>query len=204
MKPTNFRIDAAGEFLRKLHISSVLDVGSRGCEALSVVPSGVEYCANDLFQNSAGSIDYVGDILAVNFDRTFSCVMALDIIEHVDDPYCLMDKLAVLADKYLLLSLPNIYDVSHKYDFIFRSTLGEKYKFRTENSLDRHRWIMNYDEIHEFFQSYSKKYSMNLETKDILIGENARNPIIRTFSKTLLRILGRKNMTRTVIGLFIK
>lgn len=204
MDKINFRIRAAGEFIQDIQITSVLDVGCRGCEALNVMPPGIEYFANDLFQNKDGLVNYVGDIQTIQFDRKFDCVLALDIVEHVDDPYTLMDKLISLADKHVLISLPNIYDVSHKIDFVFRETLGRKYNFSTENSLDRHRWIMNYEEVYSFFQHYSRKYDMKLETKDLAIGERSRSLIFRSSAKVASIILGKRNMTRTVVGLFTK
>lgn len=201
----NFRIAATQKILEGIMpIRSVLDVGCRNCEAKFIVPYGVSYFGNDLFQNAEKSVSFVGDILSVNFDRTFDCVMALDIVEHVDDPFALMDKLASLAEKHLIVSLPNIYDLLHKYDFVFRGTLGRKYSFGVKNSLDRHRWVMNYDEIHHFFSWYSKKHRMHLETKDIIIGERSDMAVSRIASRLTTCFLGEKTMTKTVIALFSK
>src|SRR5688500_9155025 len=103
----NLRIRTAGQLIAYLGVKSVLDVGCRNCEAENVIPKGVEYFGNDLFQNAAGSVAHVGDALTLEFGRTFDCVIALDVVEHVDDPHGLMDKLASLAERYLLVSLPN-------------------------------------------------------------------------------------------------
>lgn len=204
MKAMNFRIRAAGEICEKLDIGSVLDVGCRGCEAKSILPSGAEYYGNDLFQNDERSVTFVGDVLEAEFGRTFDCVMALDIIEHVDDPYALMDKLFNLSDNYLLVSLPNIYDLPHKYDFVFKDTLGKKYQFDVKNSLDRHRWVMSYDEIYQFLSFYSQKYDMRMETKDLIIGEHSSRLPSKIASKLIPLIFGKKIMTRTVMALFSK
>jgi len=200
----NRRIDIAGKMLANLDVKSVLDVGCRDCEARSVIPAEVEYFGNDLFQNKNGNVVFIGDVLTINFMRSFDCVMALDVVEHVDNPYELMEKLISLCDKYLLVSLPNIYDVRHKYDFLFKNSLGGKYAFGIENRLDRHRWIMNYDEIHRFYAFYARKHSMSLTTQELTSGAHSRSAFIKCASKLLSLVVGQKTLTRTIIGLFSK
>lgn len=171
----NFRIAAAGKILSKLSISNVLDIGCRGCEAKHILREGVEYFGNDLFQNVDGSVSFVGDVLQVDFGRDFDCVIALDVVEHVDDPYVLMDKIISLSNKYIIISLPNTYDLPHKMDFLFKSTLGKKYSFETSNRMDRHRWVINYDEICDFYSHYARTHGMALEMIDVMPGESASN-----------------------------
>jgi hypothetical protein len=168
------------------------------------MPDGTEYWGNDLFQNKDDGVAYIGDVLSMDFGRTFSCVMALDIVEHVDDPYSLMDKLVSLTDKYLIVSLPNIYDIQHKYNFVMKSTLGRKYHFGVENKLDRHRWVMSYDEIHQFYKAFAKKYSLSLETIDISIEETPTRVNTALILKVFSPFLSRKVMTTTVFAVFSK
>lgn len=200
----NFRIRAAGEILNQLTIANVLDIGCRGCEAKQILREGIEYYGNDLFQNEYGEVIYVGDVLQVDFGRTFDCVVALDIVEHVDDPYVLMDKIISLSNKYVIVSLPNTYDLPHKIDFLLKSSLGKKYSFETSNRLDRHRWVMNYDEIYAFYSYYAIKYGISLNTTNIRLGESSSNTRSKLASTLLRPIVGKKNLTRTVIGVFTK
>jgi hypothetical protein len=182
----------------------MLDVGCRNCEAQTVVPRGVEYFGNDLFQNAVGSVTYVGDALTVEFGRTFDCVMALDVVEHVDNPHGLMDKLVSLAERYLLISLPNIYDLKHKYDFVINNSLGGKYLFGTENRTDRHRWVMNYDEIQQFYSHYANRHGMSLVTRDVVDGLFSPKLTTRLAYRSLSLLLSKRTLTRTVFGFFSK
>ncbi len=200
----NFRIMAASEILNELSISEVLDIGCRGCEAKAVLPKVVSYYGNDLVQNESGSVNFVGDALHYNFGKTFECVIALDVIEHVDDPYALVDKLINIADKHLVISLPNVYDISHKFDFLTKNSLGSKYSFEIENRLDRHRWLMSYDEINDFYRHYAEKHNVKLKTRDIHFGDYAVNMRFKLLSRLILPVLGEKNLTRSVIGVFTK
>lgn len=200
----NFRIQAAANLIKELNPTDVLDVGCRGCEASRALPPDIRYYGNDLFQNAEGSVDFVGDALCYEFGRTFQCVVALDIVEHVDDPYSLMDKLIGLADKYLIVSLPNIYDVLHKRDFLIGNTLGSKYEFGVENRMDRHRWLMSYDEIVEFYKYFAAKHCVQLEMHDVLIGSNSTRATSRALCSLGSLVFGRKNFTRTIVGLFSK
>ena len=199
---SNFRINAAASVLGDLDIGSLLDVGCRGCEAKRVVQPGVRYYGNDLFQNDTAEVDFVGDVLQTDFDRTFDCVMALDVDEHVDDPYRLMDKLIGLADRHVIVSLPNVYDLLHKYDFVFKNTLGSKYRFGVENSLDRHRWLMNREEIRRFYAHYAEKYGLGLETRDLMIGVDSAKPASRMAARLITALFGKDVMTRTIMGVF--
>jgi len=200
----NFRIKTAEKVLNQLTISNVLDIGCRGCEAKQILREGVDYYGNDLFQNKRGEVRYVGDVLQVDFGRTFDCVIALHIIEHVDDPYILMDKIINLSNKYAIISLPNTYDLPHKVDFLLKSSLGKKYSFETSNRLDRHRWIMNYDEIIAFYSYYAKKYRMSLETIEIKLGASSPKVSTKLTSALLGTFFGKKNLTRNIVGVFIK
>jgi SAM-dependent methyltransferase len=192
------------KILSNLSISNVLDIGCRGCEAKQILSEGVEYFGNDLFQNVDGSVSFVGDVLHFDFGRNFDGVIALDVLEHVDDPYVLMDKIISLSNKYIIISLPNTYDLLHKVDFLFKSTLGRKYNFETSNRMDRHRWVMNYDEICNFYSHYSRTYGMALDMIDVMLGESASNLRSRIASAVLKPLVGKKNLTRTVVGLFTK
>jgi SAM-dependent methyltransferase len=200
----NSRVRAAADLVKGLPVASVLDIGCRTCEAKRIVPTGAEYFGNDLFQNDSGSVAFVGDAVDIDFGRTFDCVMALDVIEHLDNPYHLLEKIISLADKYVIVSLPNVYDLQHKYDFVVKNSLGDKYLFDVKNRLDRHRWLMNYDEIYRFFDFYKSKYAMTMTTSDVALGQFSGRVTSRLGGVVLRALLGKKVMTRTVIARFSK
>ena len=207
---SNFRIKYISNILNRLQFDTMLDIGCRDCSLRHEIDKFVQnnnregYFGCDLFQNSADSVKYVGNVMDMDFDRKFDCITALDILEHVDNPHKLVDKIFFLSNKYVVLSLPNCYDIRHKFLFCFKETLGNKYAFRTSNSLDRHRWVMNYDEIVVFYKYYANKFNYNLIISTIPTGsDNTKliNKIILWFLKFLI---SKKSMTNTVVGVFTK
>ncbi len=202
---SNFRIIKGAELVNNLEdVVSLLDVGCRDSSLEDRLDSKIEYFGCDLFQNDKNSVDFVGDVLATDFGRKFNCVVALDIIEHVDDPHALIDRLLKLSDSYLIVSLPNIYEIKHKFNFIFKSSLGAKYRFGIKNSLDRHRWVMSYDEINEFYSHFADKNNLGLSKIDVMIGLDAKNLIKKVGSWMIRRFFSRTNSVRTVFAVFKK
>jgi len=200
----NFRIAAAREMLTGLNIHSALDVGCRDSAARDILAADTEYFGCDLFQNPAGTVTYVGDIMSLTLDRHFDCVIALDVVEHVDDPHALMDRLVAITDKHLLVSLPNIFDLRHKLMFMFRNTLGGKYQFGVENTLDRHRWVMNHDEILAFLSHFAEKHDMRLSTRNLRVGLDSGNVKWRLVLPLLRPLIDEKTLTSTVVALLSK
>lgn len=201
----NKRIEYISKILNNpaMIYKSLLDVGCRDC-SLSKGLKDKDYSGCDLFQNDTNSVEFVGDILSINFDKKFDCVVALDIIEHVDDPYTLVDKFFDLSNKFVVLSLPNIYDLKHKYNFLINNTLGSKYYFRTKNSLDRHRWIMNYDEIINFYKFYAEKYNLEYEIKTLNTGYDNTKLSTKVILNICKLFISKKTLTSTVICIFRK
>lgn len=154
------RIKLAASAINYSNIKTVLDVGCRSGILKKYLPSKLEYFGNDLI--SGANVHYVGDIMDIDFDRRFDCVFALDILEHVDMLHDLFDKLVSLSNESLIVSLPNTYDLKSRYKFVIKGHLGGKYKFSGLNSLDRHRWLMSYDEIYHFFQVKASQYDMDV------------------------------------------
>ncbi len=184
-------------------VKTLLDVGCRDTILKNGLKHQIEYYGCDLYQNKYNNVTYVGDITKIKIDKKFDCVCALDILEHVDDPYTLIEKLFDLTNKYLIVSLPNIYDLKSKYKYVFKNTLGGKYKFNTTNQEDRHRWIMNYDEIINFLQFYAKKYNTSLTIYDIRYGDIKFN-IVSLIGILLRFLFSKKSTTSAIIGVFSK
>ena len=196
----NYRIERAARIINELDYQTLLDVGCRDGSLKSLLPESKEYYGNDLFQNSINSVNYVGDIIDIDFPNKFDCIVALDIIEHVDDPHGLVDRLILLSSKHVIISLPNTYDIQHKFRFVFKNSLSSQYEFGISNKLDRHRWLMNYDEINNFFRNYAHINNMKLQIEEVRYCDDSSN-ILKILLVRLLRLIGLKKSTvRTVYG----
>ena len=151
--------------------SSVLDVGCRDCIFEEFVPDGWAYSGLDLFQNEKNSVTYVQSVeeRIPEPDRAFSCVVALDVVEHVDRMSQVMNELWRVTDKKLIVALPNMAFAIYRWQFFLKGTLGEKYRLSSHghDDGDRHRWVTTADEsvryMREFVSSMNGQATLSFE-----------------------------------------
>jgi hypothetical protein len=187
------RVRFASGILRPLAPRSILDVGCRDAELARYLP-GVEYHGADLFPGER--VSYVGDISTMTLGRSFDVIVACDILEHLDDPSGVFDRLVSKAERFVLISLPNTYDLKSHWKFL-RGHMGGKYRFTEEAQLDRHKWLMNRAEIHDFARAKSRKHGMKLELIDMPYGAGG------ALSGKLVSVLLPRRLTAgTVFALF--
>lgn len=164
----------------------------------------IEYTGSDLFQNEEKSVDYVGDIMSIELEKRFDCVVGLDVVEHVDDPAFILRRMYDLSNRYIIVSLPNIYHIRHKYNFAFKSSLGDKYSFQYDTPLDRHRWVMNYDEILLFYEEFSRVMSCRTTIETLTFSRMAQSRLTRFGWNLVGSVIGEKHVARSVFCLFEK
>lgn len=197
------RLTFAAALLAPLGLRSVLDVGCRDAALADDLP-GVDYAGADLAADPRGRVKYVGDITRMAIDRTFDAVVALDILEHLERPSELFDRLVPLADRYLLISFPNTYDLKSRFKFAVRGQLGGKYVFSDQHSEDRHRWLMNRDEILAFFAAKAGKHRLKLQVHDLKYGALKNRGRRALGGRLLSRLLPSRLTSATVFALFEK
>jgi len=127
--------------------------------------------------------------------------VALDILEHTDNPYLLFNKLAGISKKYLIINLPNGYDLKSRIKFL-NGHLSNKYKFGTENRLDRHRWIMSYNEIIQFYHFKANEINSKIEITNIQYGDFKFS--LSSIFGLILRVLPNTLCSESVLGIFVK
>jgi 2-polyprenyl-3-methyl-5-hydroxy-6-metoxy-1,4-benzoquinol methylase len=198
------RIKKVAQIIAELRVKSLLDVGCRDAILKKHIHTGMRYHGCDLFQNSDESVDIVGDIREIILpENEFEMVTAIDILEHLDDPYTIFSKLVKASSKYVVINLPNCYDLKSTIKFVVGGQLGGKYLFNTVNSPDRHRWIMNITEIENFYRSMAKRN--NLELKIVYVFYGGGNKSILSKVSVMIRwILPKRYVVSSVIGIFEK
>jgi len=197
------RPEFAAKILRPLEPASILDIGCRDASLADEFP-GTDYAGADLVQDDRGRVKYVGDVTKVDFDRTFDAVVALDILEHVDDPSALFDRIVKTADRFLVVSLPNTYDLKSRIKFALEGQLGGKYEFREQTPRDRHRWLMNRAEIEAFYRAKATKHGLSVQQFDMLYGVSGRATFEARVGRVLSRLLPPTLTARTIFALFSK
>jgi hypothetical protein len=195
------RVQAAANVIKKIRPASLLDVGCRNGVLRSHIDTCIAYSGCDLV--AAPHVQYAGDILKVDISDRFDCVVALDVLEHVDEIHVLFDRLVELSRRHVVVSLPNCYDAKSRYRFAVQGQLGGKYRFGLENTLDRHRWVMSYGEIHAFYRHVALKHELEMSTVDLQYGSPGRNSLTSILGKAS-RLLGRSLTSESILGVFSK
>lgn len=120
----------------------------------------IEYRSNDLYQNKDFAVGYVGDILRLNIGRTFDITCAFDMLEHTKRPDSVFERLVQLSNKFVIILLPNCYDLSSRIRFALDGRLGGKYCFTANPPEDKHRWVMSRSEIRTIYHDMASRFRL--------------------------------------------
>jgi hypothetical protein len=133
---------------------SLLDVGCRDAVFKSYVPDGMRYVGVDLLDGA--NVDYVASLEnGLPFSSgSFDVVIALDVLEHVNDIWFACDELMRVSSRRVLAILPNSYYWPLRVGYIFGKEMS-KYKLTPSPILDRHRWLVSHDSAVDFFRDRS-------------------------------------------------
>jgi hypothetical protein len=128
----------------------------------------IQYWGVDLHQ-PADVIGNLEDGLPFRNQRFYSAV-ALDVLEHTDDIYAAFRELCRVAQKYVIITLPNGYEIQVRFRFLFGKNIGGKYGLPLTPPHDRHRWIFSFDEARNFTHSSASKHGFSVLQDGCLIG----------------------------------
>jgi hypothetical protein len=150
--------------------ASLLDVGCRGCELAPYVKDVVAYEGADLTQNSAGTVRHVLDVengLPMP-DRHFDYVVALDLVEHLDDFFAGLDELLRVSRRALIVALPNMSHLLFRARFLLTGRLGGKYDLTYGMGRDRHRWVTVLSQADAAMRRFAEDSGVDLETRWVI------------------------------------
>lgn len=140
---------------------TLLDAGCRTMDLKPLLTNCDEYFGSDLIAGDG--------VLQCNLEETlpfennsFDIVTALDVIEHLNNPHFAMSELIRVAKKGIIISLPNMYYIEFRLRFLTGGGISGKYNFSPIPILDRHRWILSYEEAIEFIKENCQGYEFNI------------------------------------------
>lgn len=145
--------------------ATLLDVGCRGCELRSYLPAGVQYAGLDLFQNADGTVDHVLDVeKGLPFaDQSFDFVVALDLVEHLDDFAGGLGELARVTRRRLLVALPNLGFFTFRLEFLLHGRVANKYDLACGMGRDRHRWLTVLPQTDKYMSQFARDAGFTFE-----------------------------------------
>ncbi|MEE9323974.1 MAG: class I SAM-dependent methyltransferase, partial [Dehalococcoidia bacterium] len=80
-------------------------------------------------------------------DNAFDCVVANDVLEHLENIHEAFDELIRVTKKYVIMSLPNCW---HRYWQHLLVGKSDRYGLPPEPIDDRHLWFFNTEEAEDF------------------------------------------------------
>ena len=136
----------------------VLDVGCGDCYLKEFVKNG--YTGVDKYGNPDIKQD-ISNGLPFN-NQSFDTVAGFDVLEHIDDIHFSFDELCRVSKKYVIITLPNMYEWRFRILFLFGKPLNGKYEFSAEAPLDRHRWVFSLEQAKCFLKQRAKKNNFEI------------------------------------------
>ncbi len=149
-------------------VSTILNVGSGGESFLKNVLPNKKIFDIDI----TGEADLIIDLDKVNkldFEsKSFDLVIALDLLEHIENFHLIFDEILRCSSKNVLISLPNPYSTTlinilrnNKQSNNSSGVYEKYYGLPFEKPIDRHRWFFCVDDLVNFIDKKKKIYKWN-------------------------------------------
>lgn len=128
---------------------SILDVGCRTGQLREHLPDASGYVGLDLLP-PADVIASAEDPLPFD-DDSFESVVLADVLEHLNDPFTALDEAMRVSRRSVVVLLPNLFTLVFRFYFAVLGRMpGHKYAFGPDPQVDRHRWIMSFEQAASF------------------------------------------------------
>lgn len=179
---------------------SVLDVGCRGSElrdGVRAVGGDGTYVGVDI----AGNADVIGNVeRGLPFrDGDFDVVVALDVLEHVDDIHRAARELGRISRRAVIISLPNLYDIKYRLNHLMGRPLSAKYGLPPDPPGDRHRWFFSLVEARQFVSAFCEGEGYSLACEVGVVGPR-RARVARSLAAVAPNVLAPTYLVGVNVG----
>ena len=168
---------------------TVVDVGCRTREVGQALRDHtfVRYVGVDICHSG----DVVADLdVGLPFpDQSADVVVALDVLEHTDRIHDSFTELCRVAREYIVLSLPNQYDVKLRW-LALRGRHTGKWGLPLEPPEDRHRWQFTLSEAQDFCRHHAAVHGWRMLDEYCLYGPARNNSLGRSLIRRWPSLFG--------------
>jgi hypothetical protein len=157
---------------------TLVDVGARDRRLRAYLPAHLTYLSTDMVPGHDLMWDLEQPIAAP--DQSYDIVVALDVLEHLEQIHQAYKELLRITRRTLFISLPNISCLSWRLVFLQTGHLSGKYHLKPEHQGDRHRWFTTYPQLCAFTEYHAAQAGYTMTRFDILRGySHLHNTIAR-------------------------
>ena len=103
-------------------------------------------------------------------DEVFEVVVALDVLEHINEIHAAFAELCRISRTFVLILLPNAYEMTARIRFLLGKPLSAKYGLPVAPPLDRHRWLFSLTEARTFVHSLAPESGFALQHDGYVVG----------------------------------
>ena len=122
----------------------VLDVG---CGDALLRAFAEDYTGVDIEGQSDLTIDLERMACLPFEDGFFDCVVCTDVLEHLDNLHSVLEELIRVSDRFVLLSLPNMFTLGQRLLYLRGQISSRTYGL---NPTNRHKWFFTFSQAREF------------------------------------------------------
>lgn len=131
---------------------SLLDIGCRTMALKPLLKGCKEYYGTDLIPAEGVIECNLEEGLPGFKDNSHDIVVALDVLEHLENAHLVLKEMIRAARKAVFVSLPNMHYIRFRLNFLLGQGISGKYTFHPDPVLDRHRWVLSYSDAERFIR----------------------------------------------------
>ena len=157
---------------RNLYFLKLISEGFSDIETILNIGGGQKrYLKNSPFKiteiDISGDNDLILDLDKITKiplkNKSFDAVVALDVLEHLENFHFILNEMNRLTKKYMFISLPNCFGTF--FEIILnrknKDELNEGYYHKfyglpMQKPVDRHRWFLTIKDIERFFYKFGE------------------------------------------------
>ncbi len=143
---------------------SLLDIGCRTMDLKPLLKSCKNYTGTDLIPGEGVIACNLEEGLPDFKDNSYDIVVALDVLEHLENAHKVLEEMLRVAKKGVFVALPNMYYIKFRMNFLMGNGLSGKYDFPVDPILDRHRWVLSFEEAKAFMEHNVKQGELSTHT----------------------------------------
>jgi len=147
------RTEYVAKKLGKLNGDKLLDIGCREMILKEYLKGNFDYLGLDFISKKSMDSSFINHNLEKGLPdnlNNIDTIVALDVLEHIENIHDVYREFFTIANKKVIVALPNMAYYKFRINFLTKGVLSGKYLFSEKKVLDRHRWIPNYQSIDKF------------------------------------------------------